>query len=191
MSRLAQSTLTYYLYSSFINGSLVLVTFPPPADSVPVWFRGRGGAGVRVCLHRPCTPRVGNLYSVTRTPESPKGGACHRMQASRGSEGFAGFNPVVVYRSVPGRAVCLSVSVPAWFRGRGGGWCSSLRPCYSSDVMGDAPWQDGCSEDDQASKIFYFPCYRLHGPRRLARWVPVRFGWVSFHALRGREGNLT
>ena len=32
-----------------------------------------GGAGVRVCLHRPCTPRVGNLYSVTRTPESPGG----------------------------------------------------------------------------------------------------------------------
>ena len=150
------------------------------------------------------------MYSVTRSPES-LGGACHRMQGSRGSEGFAGFNPVVVYRSVPGRAVCLSVSVPAWFRGRGGGWCSSLRPCYSSDVMGDAPWQDGCSEDDQASKIFYFPCYRLHGPRRLARWVqfrpvgfgwvrlgfvsvqfrPVGFGWVLFPALRGREGNLT
>ena len=42
---------------------------------------------------------------------------------------FVGFNPIVVYSSVPGRAVCLSVSVPVWFRGRGGGWCSSLRPC--------------------------------------------------------------
>ena len=29
------------------------------------------GVGVRVCFHRPCTPRVGNLYSVTWTPESP------------------------------------------------------------------------------------------------------------------------
>ena len=26
---------------------------------------------------------------------------------------------------------------------------------YSPDVMGDAPWQDGCSEDDQASKILF------------------------------------
>ena len=72
MSRLAQSTLTYYLYSSFINGSLVFSYLSTPgrqcACLVP---RPRGGAGVRVCLHRPCTPRVGNLYSVTRTSESP------------------------------------------------------------------------------------------------------------------------
>ena len=118
-----------FFHSSFIDGSLVLSYLSAPgrqcACLVP---RPRGGLVREVGLHRPCTPRVGNLYSVTRTPGSP-GGACHRMQGSRGSEGFAGFNPVVVYRSVPGRAVCLSVSVPVWFRGRGGGWCSSLRPC--------------------------------------------------------------
>ena len=87
--------------------------------------------------------------------DSRKAGGCVPPNASLSwLINFVGFN-IVVYSSVPGRAVCLSVSVPVWFRGRGGGWCSSLRPCYSSDVMGDAPWQGGCSEDDQASKIFY------------------------------------
>ena len=64
---------------------------------------------------------------------------------------------------------------------------------YSSDVMGDAPWQGGCSEDDPsfedllllpviATYLLLLPViatYRLHGPRCLARWVrfrPVGFG---------------
>ena len=159
---------------------------------MPVWFRGRGGGWCESWSPPTMYSPGGKL--VFCDMDSRKAGGCVPPNASLSwLINFVGFN-IVVYSSVPGRAVCLSVSVPVWFRGRGGGWCSSLRPCYSPDVMGDAPWQDGCSEDEQASKIFYFPCYRLHGPRRLARWVqfrPVGFGWVSFPALRGREGKLT
>ena len=72
---------------------LRFATFPPPADSVPVWFRGRRGGGVRACLHRSCTPRVGNLYSLTRTPDG-QGGSRYRMQVSRGTKGFVGFNHI-------------------------------------------------------------------------------------------------
>ena len=80
------------------------------------------------CLHRPCTPRVGNLYSVTRTPKV-RGVRATECKSLVPHKVFVGFNPVIVHSSVPGSAVCLSVSVPVWFRGRGGGWCSSLRPC--------------------------------------------------------------
>ena len=53
---------------------------------------------------------------------------------------------------------------------------------YSPDVMGDAPWQDGCSEDDQASKIFH----RLHGIVVLrVGFGSVPAGWVRLRPAVG------
>ena len=51
---------------------------------------------------------------------------------------------------------------------------------------GGRPMAGRCSEDDQASKIFYFPCYRLHGLVVLRVGLgSVPAGWVRLRPAVG------
>ena len=99
-----------------------------------------GGVGVRACLHRSCTPRVGNLYSVKRTPDGP---------GARATE----YKSLVAHKVWLDSDHCRSPfrprqnSVPVWFRGRGGG---SVLVFASTDPVplgghGETPWQVGAS----------------------------------------------
>ena len=194
-----QHTLTRYSHIALVN----VFGSPPSCLRQTVCLSGseaEGGVGVRACLHRSCTPRVGNLYSVKRTPDCP-GGARYRVQVSRGTEGVAGPRSAVVHRSVPGRQCACLVPRP-----RGEVLVLGIVPTDPVPLgsHGGTPWQVG------ASKI----CFRLASSSRSSwssalgsgfRPVGVRGsgrlgfgfrpagarvpagGWVSCTALRGRD----
>ena len=163
---------------------------------MPVWFRGRGGGWCESWSPPTLYSPGGKL--VFCNMDSRKSGGCVPPNArlSRLIR-FAAFDPVVVYSSVPGRAVCLSVSVPVWFRGRGGGWCSSLRPCTSRmswrtpHGRAVAPKMIKLRRSSIFPVIFFTVLVVLRVGFSSGRLGSVGFGWVSFPTLRGREGNLT
>ena len=150
-----------------------------------------GGAGVRVCLHRPCTPRVGNLYSVTRTPESP-GGACHRMQGSRGSKVLLDLILLLFTAPFPAeQCACLS----GYLYGSVAEGAVGVR--VSDPVTPRMSWgtPHGRTVAPKMNKlrrssIFPVIVFTVLVVLRVG-FSSVGFGWVSFPALRGREGKLT
>ena len=120
MPCLVRRTLTCYFHFALVIIYTVVVHLSVPgrqcACLVP---RPRGGVGVRACLHRSCTPRVGNLYSVKRTPDGPgvrateyKSLVAHKVWLDSDQ----------LSSTVPSPAD----SVPVWFRGRGEGVGASV-----------------------------------------------------------------
>ena len=125
-------TLTCYSHVSPVN----IFGSPPFRLRQTVCLSGseaEGGVGVRACLHRSCTPRVGNLYSVKRTPDGPgvrateyKSLVAHKVWLDSDQ----------LSSTVPSPAD----SVPVWFRGRGEGVGASVcihRPCTPRGSWGN------------------------------------------------------
>ena len=198
MSRLAQSTLFYYFHSSVINVSLVVSYRSTPGRQCACLVprpRGGGRAGVRVCHHRPCTPRAGNLYSVTRTPESPgvratecKSLVAHKvlldsilllLTAPFPAEQCACLS-VYLYGSAAEGAVGVRVSDPvtprmSWGTPHGRTVAPKMiklrRSCFRLASSSWSSWSSALGSG-----------FRPVGVR-----VPAGGGWVSCAALRGRD----